>query len=526
MRIRCVYHHQETIFDCELENVVIGRPKRGVSVNLDLTPDQGVSRPHARMQFADDQWWIEDLDSSVGTQLGGQEIKGRGRQRLHVGSNIRIGETTLYVENLGIPSQDSLPTRQPAENKLHDNKLSDVDITQVLEVRERVDLPWAGPVEETASRRLTLLCELPLELGAEGPLNPLLQGTLERLVAAIPAAERGAILVQDPATGRLLLKAHLPPGEPSVSMTAANHAMTRCEGFIWRRSPDPSVSQRENRIASGIYAPLVCNAKSLGVICVDNVDSSRAFDSRDLQLLVAAARHIALAVSHRALQEDLRRSASLVERLLTNFSPKIRHKLLDKARQGRLRLGGEKSEVTLLVSDIRGFTRLSADMDAEDLMDMLNAYFSSLVEAIFRFDGTVDKFIGDAILAVFGSPEPDAEQHFKAVRAALAMQSMMEEVSKSRRARSQVTCEIGIGVHCGEVLHGFIGSEERMEFTVIGDAVNCTARYCDGAAAGQILISPEVHQRVWQSVQASAVNLSTKHEGNWPAFRVLGCKGS
>ena len=65
-----------------------------------------------------------------------------------------------------------------------------------------------------------------------------------------------------------------------------------------------------------------------------------------------------------------------------------------------------------------------------------------------------------------------------------------------------------------------------MEFTVIGDAVNCTARYCDGAAAGEMLISPEVHQRVWQTVQASAANLSTKHEGNWPAFRVLGCKGS
>ena len=521
MRIRYVYHNQETIFDCELATVVVGRPKRDISVELDLTPDQGVSRPHARFQLLENQWWIEDLDSRVGTKLDGREIKGGGRQPLRIGSNIQIGETTLWVENLEIPSFVSIQTRQPPSDEL-----PDVAITEVLGVKESMVLGCATSVEDRAFERLALLYELPLELGAEGPLNPLLQGTLERLVVAIPAAQRGAILVQDAATGRLLLKAHLPPGNPSVSMTTANHAMMRCEGFIWNRTLDPSSSQRENRIASGIYAPLVCNAKSLGVICVDNFDGSRAFDSQDLQLLVAAARQIAMAVSHRALQEELRRSAALVERLLTNFSPKICSKLLDKASQGRLRLGGEKSEVTLLVSDIRGFTRLSAEMDAEDLMDMLNAYFSPLVEAIFRFDGTIDKFIGDAILAVFGSPEPDAEQHLKAVRAALAMQSVMDEVSKSRRARGQVTCEIGIGVHCGEVLHGFIGSDERMEFTVIGDAVNCASRYCDGAAAGEILISPDMHQRVWQTVQASAAKVSTKHEGNWPAFRVLGCKGS
>ena len=100
-----------------------------------------------------------------------------------------------------------------------------------------------------------------------------------------------------------------------------------------------------------------------------------------------------------------------------------------------------------------------------------------MVNAIFRHEGTVDKFVGDAILAVFGSPEPDAKQHVNAVQAAMAMQEAIEEINDVRRANHQVVCEIGIGIHCGEVLHGFIGSEERMEFTVIGDAVNRASRY-------------------------------------------------
>ncbi|MGA8757549.1 MAG: adenylate/guanylate cyclase domain-containing protein [Stellaceae bacterium] len=102
----------------------------------------------------------------------------------------------------------------------------------------------------------------------------------------------------------------------------------------------------------------------------------------------------------------------------------------------------------------------------------------------------VDKITGDGILAVFGSPEPDAQRHEKAVRAALAMQAAMSEISEERRRRRQVTCTIGIKVHCGEVLHGFVGSKDRMELTIIGEAANWTDRYCSGAGGGEILLSP------------------------------------
>ena len=101
-----------------------------------------------------------------------------------------------------------------------------------------------------------------------------------------------------------------------------------------------------------------------------------------------------------------------------------------------MRPGGEKSEVVILVSDIRGYTLLSSGMDTDDVVDLLNDYFSALTDAIFQHDGTIDKITGDAILAVFGCPEPDSMRHEKAVRAALAMQSAMAEVSESSHAWS------------------------------------------------------------------------------------------
>ena len=369
-----------------------------------------------------------------------------------------------------------------------------------------------------------------LNFGTAAPLDKLLQFAVERVLKAVPAARRGALLLKEPGSGVLLLKAHSPTGEPAVSLTLAEHAMSRGGGFIWqngsgfgagaavaREAAMPSMETFQ--IASGIYAPLIWGGETFGAICVDN-DTSHEFSESDLEFVVAVGQHVALVISNYRLREDVRRNAALVERLLTNFSPAVRRRLLQKARAGRLKLGGEKSEVTILSSDIRGFTATTAEMDPADTVDMLNGYFSAMVNAIFRNNGTVDKFIGDAILAVFGSPEPDAEQHLHAVHAAMEMQLAIAKVNEGRRARGQIVCEMGIGIHCGEVLHGFVGSEERMEFTVIGDAVNRAARYCDGARGGQVLISQEMYQRVWQSVKGVSVPILTKHEGEFRAFRV------
>ncbi|MEM6315999.1 MAG: adenylate/guanylate cyclase domain-containing protein, partial [Planctomycetota bacterium] len=167
-------------------------------------------------------------------------------------------------------------------------------------------------------------------------------------------------------------------------------------------------------------------------------------------------------------------------------------------------------------------TKTSADMEPDDVVDMLNSYFRAMVPIVHAEGGIVDKFIGDAILAIWGFPPPDEQQNMRAVRAAMAMKNAIAFVSKERAAAGLPTCDIGIGVHTGEVLQGFIGSEDRQEFTVIGDAVNKAARYCDGARRGEVLISPQVHARVWKHCKVESHEIDTKHEGKLRCYKVVG----
>ncbi len=509
MTIRILYSFQgkQRIFERQAAQVIIGRRKEEIAVDLDLTPDVAVSRLHARIWLEEGQYWIEDLGSTRGTQVSGEEIKGKGKRRLQAADTILVGETTLQIDIPGEKPDSAAtlsaaaPANEPAE-----------EIAHTMDAAAGAFAP-ADAGATHADRRLALLYELPLKLGQEGRLDALLQ----------TGAARGALLVKEPKTGELLLKAHQPAGEPAVSMTLARRAVEERQGFVWQRSEtNLTISQQD--IASGMYAPLLWKGEALGVMCVDNCRTCSAFGGDDLRLLLAVANYAAMAVATQQLQEDLRRNAALLERLLTNFSPRIRKKLLDKAQHGRLRLGGEKSEVTVLFSDIRGFTGMSAGMEAEDVVDLLNDYFRTLTDPIFRNDGTIDKFMGDAVLAVFGSPEPDALHHEKAVRAALEIQAAVAALNNARAARGEQACAIGIGVHCGEVLHGFIGSAERMEFTVIGDAVNRASRYCSAAGAGEVLISSELHQRVWKVFQVETKTISTKHEGDLCAYRVTGIR--
>lgn len=373
-------------------------------------------------------------------------------------------------------------------------------------------------------RYLALLNELPLLFAQDTAPGPLLQRLTERLVETIPGATRGAMLLTDPASGKLLLKAHFPTGEADASLALAQRAMDQRQGFIWRQDEDETQNPSTSgyRVESAIYAPMLWRGETLGVVCADSQDT--ALDAEDLQLMVTIAHYAAMAAVQQRLQDDLRQNASLLNRLMANFSPNIRAQLLARARNGRLRLGGEKSEVVVMISDLRGFTRKSMDMEAEDVFDMLNDYLAAESEAVFKHDGTIDKFLGDGILAVFGSPEPDPASYQKAVAAALAMQDAMKLMNASRRASGQVSCEAGIGIHCGQALHGFIGSNELLQFTVIGDAVNLAQRLEAAASGGEILISREMHQRVWETVDVEPVTVETKHEGPVAAFRLRGIK--
>ncbi len=406
-------------------------------------------------------------------------------------------------------------------SKIADLNSDPENAERALQVAATLDASQAVKGNPTSVAGIAWLSEFAWQFGTKGELESLLQKASEELLHILPKVEHNVILVRDQCSGELLLKGFSPCSwTPRVSMTSVRRAMEEKKGFIWARGEDLTLSQKEFNLETGIYVPLVVNGEALGAVCLDSTAAGRHLGCDELELVTCFAHQVALAIANHELRASLKQNADVLERLLTNFSPKVRTRLLQRAQMGRLALGGELSVVSILCSDIRGFTRLSANMSADDIVAMLNEYFAALVDCVFRHDGTVDKFIGDSILAVFGSPEADPKHHQKAVAAAVEMQQMMQRVSERRASRGEVVCQLGIGVHSGEVLHGFIGSPERMEFTVIGEAVNLAARYSDGAKGSEVLISPEVYQRVWTMFQAEKISIVTKHEGDLAAYRV------
>ena len=164
------------------------------------------------------------------------------------------------------------------------------------------------------------------------------------------------------------------------------------------------------------------------------------------------------------------------DKLRTTFGKYMTHTVMDHLMKGKVELGGESLTVTILFTDIRGFTTISESMEAQDLVRLLNEYFTEMVSIVMAEGGVVDKYIGDAIMAVFGAPVPHDNDAKNAVRAAIRMRAALVKLNERLAARGDKTLATGIGLHTGEVVAGNIGSEARMEYTVIGDAVNLASR--------------------------------------------------
>ena len=170
-----------------------------------------------------------------------------------------------------------------------------------------------------------------------------------------------------------------------------------------------------------------------------------------------------------------------------------------------LALGGKKRTLTILMSDLRGFTAMSERMEAQNLISMLNHYLGQMTEIIQRRGGTIIEFIGDGILAIFGAPVPSQSHASDAVAAAVEMQERMEAVNAWNAQRAYPELEMGIGINTGEVIIGNIGSEKRTKYGVVGSHVNLCGRIESYTVGGQVLISPETRRQISEPLEIAMV---------------------
>jgi adenylate cyclase len=165
---------------------------------------------------------------------------------------------------------------------------------------------------------------------------------------------------------------------------------------------------------------------------------------------------------------------------------------------------------------------MAREMKPDDVIEIINNTLNILAPIVCSYDGTIGEFTSDKILAIFGSPESDSRQRENAVRAAIEMQTALTRLNEVRQQRGAPCCDFGFGIHCGEAVHGFFGTEDCVRFTVVGDAVDRAERYCAGAPDREVLISPEMREHVQRFVETERATIQTRHEGELVAYRVKG----
>lgn len=250
-----------------------------------------------------------------------------------------------------------------------------------------------------------------------------------------------------------------------------------------------------NGLRSVMCMPLILNDQIIGVLGVVNRHAPTGFSSDDRRLLQAIASQLDTAIfesiERRRLQQVLGRSVDprIMQRLLAN--PDVDF------------LKGERSTLTVLYADLRGSTLLAERTDPELLVGFINHYLGQMTEVILAHEGTLDKFVGDEVMALFGAPFPQADHALRAVRVGLAMQAAHQAVVEMWRDRGVPAPPIGIGVATGELIVGEMGCPQRADYTVIGRAANLGARICNVAQGGQLLISEETYDLVKDSIEAT-----------------------
>jgi adenylate cyclase len=255
-------------------------------------------------------------------------------------------------------------------------------------------------------------------------------------------------------------------------------------------------SIRFHGIRSAMCAPLWNKEEVIGIVHVDSPMLTNCFTLNDLDLLTALANYAAVAVERARMNQKIQAEEKKRERLGRFLSPQVTSRILATSDS----MGGdlaapEEKQVSILFADIVGFTSMSEKMTASEVALLLNDYLSRMTDVIFRYEGTLDKYIGDAIMAVFGAPLDMPDHASRAIKAALEMQERLVEFNSDRKTGPQL--RIRIGINSGRAVAGEIGSVNKKEYTVLGDTVNIASRLESSVAKpGMLVVGENTHAMV------------------------------
>jgi adenylate cyclase len=469
-----------------------------------------VSRHHARLELRGRQGWVVDLNSRNGIFVNRLRVK---EEQLHDGDTLTIGPFELQFEDRAAQSvvfDDSqyFPLTSDERAAIRENELP----SPTIDFREFYAI----------GMRLNQVVEL-----AE-----LLDLVMDEVLRLVPA-ERGILLLLK---GQELVPRIIYPqthGDVTISSTIVRKAIEGGEAILTRDARldfGGSESIISANIRSAISAPMLLRGNPIGLIILDSTGQNK-FTEEECDLVSAIATQAAVAIERANLTEELRQQATVRQNLERFLSPNVAQALARYVSQHGKLWEAQEQEVSVLFADITGFTALSETMSPQEVQDLLNEYLHEMTDVIFQHKGTVDKYIGDGIMAVFGAPrlpdEPLNEHHaLDAVAAALEMQAAQKRLIEKLDTRKAF--RIRVGVNTGKAYTGFFGTRHRLEYTAIGDTVNTASRLESKARPGTVCIGEETHRAIGDTFEVEELGpLELKGKKILvTAYEVLGRKSS
>lgn len=505
------------IIKLEKNHITLGR-REDNDIVLD---DVFVSRQHIEIEKKDKAYIIKDRKSRYGTFVNGESVI---EIQLNYGDEIQVGNTLItFVDEKTL---DHIPEHKTPIRKIG----ATVDFAEKIEfIKDQISkgdkkknifkslaslktglalyqekLIAAEKSKEIAST----LCEVGKILNFVFDLNVLLNLLMD-LALKILRARRGFIMLYDEASNKLKVKvARNMGGELDPTKTTGISQTIAWQTFKTGKVITTEDAAKDERfrtqesvisyaIGAVICAPLISKDKgNIGTIYLDNSVTQKKFHEGDIEFMRSFANQAAIAIENAQLYEKIKEEEKIKARLQRFFSPAVVEKIM--VQEEALTLGGEHCIATILFCDIRGYTSLTEKIDTLVSVEILNDFLSSMTEAVFVNEGTLDKYIGDCVMAIFGAPVAHPDDPLRAIKAALDMKQrvcrLKEEWCKKMKIPEVESFEIGTGIHTGEVIAGNIGNINRMEYTVVSTAVNLASRLENTAEPGQILISRSTYE--------------------------------